>query len=273
MTTSARRQLSAFFFWATWSCTTNRPGSDVTYTQNWPPEELVGNRPTGVILVVSVPASSCCSAASASWPGSTPLSATRKSPNPRSPVRDPLFGLQLFPSMRATLKYFWVVSALLVVQMITGIVTAHYGVEGNGFYGIPLAEWLPYSLARTWHTQLGIFWIATSWLATGLFIAPAIAGFEPQFQRLGVNVLFGALLVIVAGSMAGQFFAIMQKLGHDMNFWFGHQGYEYVDLGRFWQIFLFAGLFIWLGLMLRAAGARAAQRRGDGQAASSSCSS
>jgi nitric oxide reductase subunit B len=168
------------------------------------------------------------------------------------PSRDPIFGLKIFPSMRATLKYFWVVGALLVVQMITGIVTAHYGVEGNGFYGIPLAEWVPYSLARTWHTQLGIFWIATSWLATGLCLAPAIAGFEPKFQRLGVNVLFGALLVIVAGSMAGQFFAVHQQLGHNMNFWFGHQGYEYVDLGRFWQIFLFAGLFIWLGLMLRA---------------------
>jgi nitric oxide reductase subunit B len=44
----------------------------------------------------------------------------------------------------------------------------------------------------------------------------------------------------------------MQKLGLVQNFWFGHQGYEYVDLGRFWQIFLFAGFFIWLFLMLRA---------------------
>ena len=43
----------------------------------------------------------------------------------------------------------------------------------------------------------------------------------------------------------------MQKLGLAENFWFGHQGYEYVDLGRFWQIFLFAGLFIWLFLMVR----------------------
>ena len=35
------------------------------------------------------------------------------------------------------------------------VVTAHYGVEGAGFYGIPLAKWLPYAVARTWHTQLG----------------------------------------------------------------------------------------------------------------------
>ncbi len=245
------RQLTAFFFWATWACTTNRPGEQVTYTQNWPPEELVANRPTGVIVVVSVVSFVLLlgGIGALSWYHSA--RAATDEPDPEAPSRDPLFGLEITPSMRATIKYFWVVGALLVAQMITGIVSAHYGVEGNGFYGIPLAEWIPYSLTRTWHTQLGIFWIATSWLATGLALAPAVAGFEPRFQRLGVNVLFGALLVIVAGSMVGQFFAIHQKLGHGVNFWFGHQGYEYVDLGRFWQIFLFAGLFIWLGLMLR----------------------
>jgi nitric oxide reductase subunit B len=153
--------------------------------------------------------------------------------------------------MRATHKYFWLVGGLLVVQMIAGIVTAHYGVEGVGFYGFPLAEWVPYSLARTWHTQLGIFWIATSWLATGLFLAPIVSGHEPRGQRAGVNFLFIALIIIVAGSMVGQALAIHQQLANDVNFWFGHQGFEYVDLGRFWQAFLLVGLFLWLGLMLR----------------------
>ena len=124
--------------------------------------------------------------------------------------------------------------------------TAHYGVEGSGFYGIPLAKWLPYSVTRTWHTQFAIFWIATAWLATGLFMAPAVSGHEPKFQRLGVNFLFVCLLVIVVGSMAGQWLAVQQRLGNVANFWFGHQGYEYVDLGRFWQIFLAVGLFLWL---------------------------
>ena len=102
------------------------------------------------------------------------------------------------------------------------------------------------------HTQLGVFWIATAFLAAGLFLAPAIGGREPRFQRLGVNVLFVALLVVVSGSLAGEYLAIHQKLGLDASFWFGHQGYEYVDLGRAWQIALFSGLVIWLVLMLRA---------------------
>jgi len=153
--------------------------------------------------------------------------------------------------MKATFKYFVIVTALILVQVIMGVVTAHFGVEGHSFYGLNLDTILPYSVSRTWHIQLAIFWIATSWLATGLYIAPAVSGYEPKFQRLGVNILFVALLVIVVGSLAGQWMGVMQKLGLVENFWFGHQGYEYVDLGRFWQIFLFAGLFIWLALMVR----------------------
>jgi len=166
------------------------------------------------------------------------------------PRRDPLLGLSPTPSQKATVKYFFVVAALWVVQVALGAIVAHYGVEGSGFYGIPLDKWLPYSVARTWHLQIGIFWIATSWLATGLYVAPAISGKEPKGQRLGVNALFAALILVVVGSLAGEWLGIQQKLGN-LWFWFGSQGYEYVDLGRLWQILLFVGLTFWLWLMWR----------------------
>jgi nitric oxide reductase subunit B len=242
--------LNAFYFWAAWACVTERPGKDITYTNNWPAEELVGNRPTGAMLL---------------WTGFSVIiliagiglmsfyyARKREEEEHDVPKVYPLLKTRQTPSQRATLKYFWVVSLLFLVQIALGIITAHYGVEGHGLYGIPLSDWLPYSISRTWHTQIAIFWIATSWLATGLYYTPAISGIEPKFQKLGVDILFGALLVIVVGSLAGQWFGVMQKLGLVQNFWFGHQGYEYVDLGRFWQIFLFAGLFIWLFLMGRA---------------------
>jgi nitric oxide reductase subunit B len=245
------RELTAFFFWATWACVTERPDRDITYTNNWPPDELVGNGPTGHMIVVSVASFVLLlgGIGGLSWY----YAATRRrwEEDNTAPLTDPLLGITVTPSMRATLKYFWLVGAMLVLQMITGVVAAHYGVEGNAFYGFPLAEWVPYSLARTWHTQLGILWIATSWLATGLFLAPVVSGHEPAYQRAGVNFLFIALVVIVAGSMAGQAAAIHQQLDNGVNFWFGHQGFEYVDLGRFWQAFLLVGLFLWLGLMLR----------------------
>ena len=250
-TLERREALTAFIFWATWACVTERPGSEITYTHNWPPEQLVGNGPTGAVLVTSVASFVLLLGGIGAlvW-----LYAARRQQwqsAPQNTPKDPLIALQPTPSMRSTTKYFWVVGALVVIQMATGVIAAHYGVEGTGFYGIPMAEWLSYSLVRTWHVQLGILWIATSWLATGLCLGPAIAGREPSFQRLGVNLLFVALLIVVGGSMIGQAFAIHQQLGDAANFWFGHQGFEYVDLGRFWQILLFVGLLSWLGLMLR----------------------
>lgn len=245
-------QMNAFFFWAAWACVTNRPTQNITYTNNWPPDKLVGNEPSSSLLLwtgFSVILLLAGIGALAAYYARRPEEHLDPDKLPES---DPLLTLSPTPSMRATLKYFWVVMALIVVQIILGVVTAHYGVEGTAFYGFPLAEYLPYSVTRTWHLQLGIFWIATSWLATGLYVAPAVSGYEPKGQRLGVNLLFVALLIIVVGSLFGQWLAIMQKLDLDVNFWFGHQGYEYVDLGRFWQIFLFVGLFLWLFLMTRA---------------------
>ena len=175
----------------------------------------------------------------------------RDEDEPVPPVIDPLARWDATPSQRATTKYFGVVSALILVQMLLGVITAHYGVEGDGFYGVPLSEWLPYSVTRTWHIQLGLFWIATAWLAAGLFIGPLVSEQEPRGQRVGVNVLFGALLLVVVGSLAGEWMSIQNTMSDTVSFYFGHQGYEYVDLGRAWQIALFAGLLLWLFLMLR----------------------
>lgn len=250
--TERQDQMNSFFFWSSWACSTNRPGMAITYTNNWPAEELIDNRPTGSIVIWSVISFVLLLAGigALAWY----FAVQRKGEEEESgvPDRDPLLALNPTPSMRATLKYFWVVAALILAQVGLGAVTAHYGVEGSGFYGFPLAEYLPYAVTRTWHTQLAIFWIATAWLATGLFIAPAVSGYEPKFQRLGVNVLFVCLLLIVVGSLFGQWLGVQQRLGFEANFWFGHQGLEYVDLGRFWQVFLFVGLFLWLFLMVRA---------------------
>ncbi len=247
------RLMTSFFFWTSWASAANRPNNTISYTSNFPSEPLVDNVPTGSTII---------------WTGVSVIvliaglggmiwffASTREEEKfDGVPDHDPLIGMEITPSQKATVKYFFIVTLLFLLQIIMGVITAHYGVEGHGFYGIPLADYLPYVVTRTWHVQLGIFWIATAWLAAGIFIGPIICEHEPKYQKLGVDVLFGALLVVVLGSMGGQWLSVMHKLGNgDLWFWFGHQGYEYVDLGRVWQAGLFIGLLLWFGLILRTA--------------------
>ncbi|MBV7474865.1 nitric-oxide reductase large subunit [Pseudoxanthomonas sp. PXM05] len=246
-----RRQLTGFYWWAAWSSVTQRPGAEISYTANWPADELVGNTPPPSAFLWTV-FSVLFLIAGIGLLGWHYAVNHGDELAPVLPKRDPLADIKVTPSMRATAKYFWVVIALFLVQILLGAITAHYQVEGQEAYGFALANVLPYSLTRTWHTQLAVLWIATAWLGMGLYIGPAISGHEPKFQRLGVNLLWVCLLIIVVGAFAGQWFAVMQKLGLKHNFWFGHQGWEYVDLGRFWQWFLFIGLTLWLVLVGRA---------------------
>lgn len=247
-----RRALTAFFFWTSWAASTNRSVEDPrTFTNNWPYEPMIGNQPTAGTFMWSmfsilfmIGGIGLLAWHYAAYHG--------KEAPVTPPAQDPLKGLVITPSMKATAKYFWVVIALFLCQILLGATTAHYQVEGQEAYGLQIAEFLPYALTRSWHTQLAVLWIATAWLATGLYIGPAISGHEPKFQRLGVNFLFVCLLIIVVGAFAGQWFAVMQKMGLEYNFWFGHQGWEYVDIGRFWQAFLFVGLMLWLTLVGRA---------------------
>ena len=251
------RALSAFFFWTSWGASTNRPGQEITYTSNWPHEKLVGNTPTAPVFLWSLASivlllggiGALC------WYYVRQYDAWRDDLVPQFGVAKSDFfaEIKLTPSMRATLKYFATVIALIVVQITLGAITAHYAVDGREFYGLPISDYLPYAVTRTWHVQAALFWIATAWLAAGLFLAPLISGHEPKLQRIGVNFLYCCLLIIVVGSFAGEWLGVQRRFdSFTANFWFGHQGYEYLDLGRFWQIFLFIGLLLWLVMMFRA---------------------
>ena len=150
------------------------------------------------------------------------------------------------------MKYFLVVVLLWGVQILMGILTAHYGVEGERLLRLPAGQ----VSCPTRSPAPGICSSLSSglplpgWRPVSMSHRPS-AAMNPKYQRLGVNVLFVALLLVVGGSMAGEWMGIQQSLGN-MWFWFGSQGYEYVDLGRFWQILLFIGLVLWLLLMVGA---------------------
>jgi len=256
LTTAEAEALNAFFFWTAWAATTERPGDSITYTSNWPHEPLVGNTPSGAVFLWTFVSIMVLLGGIGAlvWYYAREFDVWRRDGEPQQGFarEDFMAVTPLTPSMRATSWYFVVVVALFTVQVLLGIVTAHYAVEGQGLYGLPLTEYFPYSVTRTWHTQLAVLWIATAWLGTGLFVAPLLGGREPKLQAAGVWFLLGSLVVIVAGSFAGEWLAINRMIPDAVrNFWFGHQGYEYVDLGRFWQVYLFVGLLLWVALVLR----------------------
>ena len=260
--TEKLRKLNAFFFWSAWAASTNRPYDNVTYTNNWPHEELINNTPTpdtivwtGVSIILLL-----LGIGGMAWYHAANRGEIEHN---KFPTSDPLLTESITPSQKAVVKYFWIVSGLLLLQIVFGVITAHFGVEGSAFYGIPIAEIFPYAITRTWHTQLGIFWIATAWLAAGLYIAPAVSGIEPKGQRVGVNILFIALLIVVLGSMLGEWLSVKNHMPAGQWFLFGHSGYEYIDLGRFFQIALLVGLFLWLFLIWRAI--RTALKKNDDQ--------
>ena len=247
--------LNSYFAWAAWATVANRPGKDYSYTNNWPYEPAVGNRPSASTYLWSA----LSLVTLLGGPGRRPLR--------RRPLRLPRLARhlgerararqrarragRLTPSQRAVGLYLGVVALLFLLQALAGGALAHYRVESGAFYGFDLARFFPYNLLRTFHLQLAIFWIATAWVAGGLFLAPIVGGAEPRGQRAGVLALLAALAVVVFGSLGGEWLGINDRLG-SLWFWFGHQGSEYLDLGRFWQLLLAVGLAGWLVLMYRA---------------------
>jgi nitric oxide reductase subunit B len=246
--------LTAYFAWAAWATTTNRPGEDYSYTNNWPFDPAAGNAPsTAAYFWSAMSLVTLLGGLGAvlfffgrfgflGWQSAT---AGGHAHDNRLSAWKPT------GSQRATGLFLAVVAVLFLAQSLCGGALAHYRVEPGSFYGFNLAKWLPYNLLRTWHLQLAIFWIATAWVAGGLFLAPLMGGGEPRGQRTGALILLGALAIVVFGSLFGEALGINDKLG-TLWFWFGHQGSEYLDLGRFWQILLAVGLVLWLFLMFRA---------------------
>ncbi|HEX7057711.1 MAG TPA: nitric-oxide reductase large subunit [Bacilli bacterium] len=249
-----KRQLADFFFWTAWLAGTNRPGDTITYTNNWPFYEDAGN---GMAF-------------SAIWWSGVSITLLilfvglilfiyhryrlrmEEAYEPGKFPKIDIGRLRVAPSQVKAGKYLLIVTLLFLVQCFFGALLAHYYLEPTSFFGIKwIAELLPFSIAKSYHLQLAIFWIATAWLAMGIYIAPIVGGKEPKRQGLLVDILFWALIVLVGGVMVGEWLGINGKLGNGW-FLFGHQGLEYLELGRAWQVVFAAGMLVWLYIVFRA---------------------
>lgn len=247
------RQITAFFAWTAWASVANRPDKSFSYTNNFPYDPAVGNTASASAYLWSALSLITLLAGTAvvllafgkfnflGWKGGSDHIHPQMVPGVAT------------EGQKATIKYFAIVALLFLVQSLLGGATAHYRVEPDAFYGIDFPSFFPGNIFRTWHLQVAIFWIATAYIGGGLFLAISLGRKEPKRQVAGINLLFIALLIVVLGSLLGELLGVYQVLGKAW-FWFGHQGWEYLDLGRAWQFLLAIGLVIWLFLIFRAIG-------------------
>ena len=247
------RQLTAFFWWTSWLAGVERPNDNTTFTNNWPYDPDAGNVApasanlwSGVSVAVLVLALSVIFFA---WFRGRFYykDAYKKGEFPEQRLE----WLPVYPSQRKAIKYFVTAGALLLVQVILGGYLAHYYVEGGGFYGFNISAWLPFTVAKTWHIQIAVFWIATAWLGMGVYVAPLIGGGEPKRQGLLVDLLFGAVVLVAVGSLAGEWLGVKGYLG---SWWWvlGHSGWEIIELGLLWKVLLAVGFGLWLFIVGRA---------------------
>lgn len=243
---------TAFFGWTAWASAAERPDHNYTYTNNWPGEENVGNKPTADLIVWSTLSLIALIGGigiifliygrwsrTIGWHGEEAPVLDFRQPD----------DVRLTPSQKAAGLFFITITVLFFIQMMVGALTEHYRVEPNSFYGLDwIADLLPYSVSRTWHLQLSLLWTAGSFLAGGIFIAPLITKKEPKKQGLLTVILFAAVVVVVLGSMAFEW--LSQKGFMPVGSLFSQQ-WEFLDLPRIFQVALTAGMFLWIVIVWR----------------------
>ncbi|MGZ8952653.1 MAG: nitric-oxide reductase large subunit [Methylobacter sp.] len=244
------RQFTAFVTWTAWASVANRPGENYSYTNNFPYDPSVGNTPIPGALVWSALSLIVLLAGIAivllmfgkfdylGW------ISTGQHVHPHL-----LLG-QTSPGQLALVKFFVVMALLFLAQALVGGAVAHYRADPGSFYGFQLERIFPSNLMRTWHLQTAVFWIATAYVAAALFLGRSLRNDEPRWFVGWVHLLFGAFVVVIGGSLLGEWAGISQMLGQWW-FWLGNQGWEYLELGRLWQCLLIVGLLVWFAILLK----------------------
>ncbi len=249
-TPEERRAIADFFFWTAWAAGTNRPDLNYTYTNNWPPDPSVGNQAGSAALIWSI-----FSILGLFLVLGAAIYVVHRYRFFYGEARAVDAGYKLLAtpvtrSQRGSAKFLLVAGLLFIVQIFNGGLLAHYTVHPGSFFLTFIGENYNYSWAKSWHLQLAILWIALSWIGTAIYLAPAISRKEPKGQHILVNILFVAAFTVAVGSLIGEVLSIKGLLGESW-YWLGHQGWEYLELGRIWQILLFGGLLFWLVIVYR----------------------
>ena len=247
--------LSKFFYWGAWVCSVARPGETYSYTHNWPFDPEAGNTPTastvlwsmlglfGLVLGLG--------AVMYYYGQFEQLTEEYYAKGASEMVtEEKVRSFRPTPTQRATFKFFFVAILLFFIQVLAGVLTVHDFVGFTSFFGLDLQALLPVTISRSWHVQISLYWISACWVGISFFILPILAKGEPKGQLKLINLLFAIFFVLVAGSLVGIYLGPMNMLG-SLSRWLGHQGWEFVELGRLYQYMLLAVFALWAVIVYR----------------------
>lgn len=246
------RSLASFFLWGGWVCGAARPEKTYSYTHNWPYEPVAGNTPSSSTMMWTFIGSLALFAGAGAvlYGHGKGRTALDRNDMPVVLTLEMIEKKNPDELQRAAYPMFMVSAVLLVLQVLAGILTIHDFVGFTTFFGVDISEFVPITITRSWHIQLGLFWITTAWIAASIFFMPKVTPDQPRHQLLLVRILSSLLILTVAGTCIGIFLGPKGLAG---SFWreIGNQGWEYVELGRFWQTTLLGSLFLWSFILFR----------------------
>ena len=251
------KDLTAFFYWGAWVCSTVRPGSDFSYTHNWPYDPGAGNTPTSPVILWSVLGLLAfvlvCGIVLYYIGQYNQISSKFFKPATRDLFNEErVEKFKPTVTQKATYKFFFVAILLFFLQVSSGLITLNDFVNWIGYLGITIADSVPVNISRSWHLMLSLYWITTCWIASSIFILPILSKMEIPGQLRLINTIFVMLVILVGGSLLGMVLGPLGLMGKWW-YWLGHQGWEFVDFGKLYQvllmvIFIFWGIVVYRGI-------------------------
>jgi nitric oxide reductase large subunit len=168
-TEEERLQLSRFFFWTAWVASTLRPGTDHTYTNNWPADRSVGNEPTSGVYVWTLGGILGLFVVLGIFIYFIHHYGIWYGPTKGVRIADKLVDMPLTPSQMSAAKYFLVVILLFLLQTSFGGLLAHYTIHPASFY-LPIVNDYEHGTYLTMNHGHGALFGVYGMLSIGLLL-------------------------------------------------------------------------------------------------------
>jgi len=246
--------LTAFVGWTAWFSLAPRPGSDGSYTNNFPPMPDLGLTPTSQTLAWTA------------WTLGLVLflallivlayTFVEVEPIPELPLLSEVADQPLNFLQKAALFLLAGCVLVFLAQSLAGGYLANAYADRADFYG--LFNWLglermavlPFQAIRAAHTTMAIIWVVGMWMAGSVYIALLLGGNAKPWHRPVAILSIGVLTLSVAGTMAGIYASIRGWITGPEWAIIGSEGTEYLEMGRLWRAGLGLGFVLWTVILI-----------------------